>query len=209
MNANKRFKNVALILLVVAVAGFFIGLSDASLGTFDFDLGWYFFGDYDNEYDVLAWMILLGSIPGFIFNLVVIYNIDLLLKRSSVASKTFINYLLIFFVPFYQIYYVYKRLDYLAGLNHTLGDKKFFYPLLAFLGLNTIAFALTHDEIISSSAYTQSNDSVINTHSIPSNTYGTPDVNVTDELAKLNRLLDDGTINLEEYNNIKERLLSK
>lgn len=209
MSADKRFKNVSLILLAVAVAGFFIGVSDATLGAFDVDLGWYFFDEFDNEYDILAWVLLLGSFPAFIFNLVVIYNIDLLFKKSSIGSETFINYLLIFFVPFYQIYYVYKRLDYLASLNHPLGDKKFLYPLLAFLGFTTIAFALTHDEIISSSAYKQSNDSVLNAHPIPSSTYGASDVNVPDELAKLKKLLDDGAISLEEYNNMKERLLSK
>jgi hypothetical protein len=207
MNVEKRFKNVALILLALAIAGLFIGLSDASLGVFDFDLGWFFFGEFDNEYDVLAWLLLLATFPAFVFNVVVIYNIDLLLKKSSLGSETFINFLLIFFVPFYQLYYIYKRLDYLDRLNHPLGDKKFLYPLLAFVGLNTFAFALTHDEIISSSAYKNSNDSVFTLYTNSSNTTEIEDYDIADELAKLKKLLDDDLINQEDYDRKKEKLL--
>ncbi len=206
MIVEKRFKNVALILLAVAIAGLFIGVSDANLGVFDFDLGFYFFGEFDNEYDVLAWLVLLATFPAFIFNIVVIYNIDLLLKKTSLGSETFINFLLIFFVPFYQLYYIYKRLDYLDRLNHPLGDKKFLYPILAFVGLTTFAFALTHDEIISSSAYKNSNDSV-SFYTNSSNTTEIEDYDIADELVKLKKLLDDDLINQEDYDRKKEKLL--
>ena len=207
MTNEKRLKGIAYGLLAVAIASFFIGLSDATLGLFDFDLGFVFFGDFDNESDLIAWMILLGTFPAFIFNLIAIYNIDLLLKKTSLGTETFINYLLIFFVPFYQLYYIYKRLDYLATLNHPLGDKKFLYVLLAFFGLNTIAFALTHDEIVMSEAYRSSGESVL-ISSYQSQQNVEEDLSdISDELTKLKKLLEDDLIDQNDYNKMKDKLL--
>ena len=206
---EKRFTKIALILLVVSIIGFFIGVSDATLGAFDFDLGLYFFGDFDNEYDILAWVILLGSFPAFLFNVVVIYNIDLLFKKTNMGSGTFVNLLLIFFIPFYQLYYVYKRLDYLSTINHPLGDKKFLYTLLAFIGLNTFAFALTHDEVIASSAFKSGGDFIIENKKVSGDSNVQFDGSLTDELIKLKKLLDDGAINEDEFKFMKDKLLIK
>lgn len=207
MTNEKRLKNIAYVLLVVAIASFFIGLSDATLGLFDFDLGLVFFGDFDNESDLLAWVILLGTFPAFIFNLIAIYNIDLLLKKTDLGTETFINYLLIFFVPFYQLYYIYKRLDYLAKLNHPLGDKKFLYVLLAFFGLNTLAYAFTHDEIITSEVYRSSGDSVLASSYQDQQSVEEDLSDITEELTKLKKLLEDDLIDQNDYNKMKDKLL--
>lgn len=177
------------------------------MGLFDFDLGRVFFGDFDNESDLFAWVILLGTFPAFIFNLIAIYNIDLLLKKTNLGTETFINYLLIFFVPFYQLYYIYKRLDYLSTLNHPLGDKKFLYVLLAFFGLNTLAFALTHDEIITSESYRSSGDSVLANSNQPQQNVEEDLSDITDELTKLKKLLEDDLIDQNDYNKMKDKLL--
>jgi hypothetical protein len=209
MSNEIRFTKIALVLLVVSIIGLFIGVSDATLGTFDFDLGFYFFGEFDNEYDVIAWLILLGSFPAFLFNIIVIYNIDLLFKKTNLGSGTFVNLLLIFFVPFYQLFYIYKRLDYLSTLNHSLGDKKFFYTLLAFIGLNTFALALTHDEVIASSAFRSSGDFVIEDKKVYGDSVGQFDGSVTEELTRLKKLLDDEVISKDEFNTLKDKLLSR
>jgi hypothetical protein len=156
---------------------------------------------------LFAWIILLGSIPAFIFNLVVIYNIDLLFKKTSIGSETFINYLLVFFVPFFQLYYIYKRLDYLSNLNHPLGDKKFLYVLMALFGLNSIAFALTHDEIISSSAYRSGVDSVFSDSNATDIDIDIEVSNIGEELLKLKKLLEQDLINQEDYDKMKDKLL--
>lgn len=209
MKNETRFLRLAFLLLGLSFIGFFIGLSDANVGLFDFDLGLYFFGDFDNEFDVLAWLLLLSSFPAFIFNIVVIYNTDLLLKKSNLGSETLLNLFLIFVVPFYQLYYIYKRLDYLAKMDHPIGDKKFLYPMLAFIGLNTFAFALTHDEIISSAKYRNSFDSVFTTQNVTQGSYGNFEGSVADELVSLKRLLDDDAISKDEYDKMKDKLLSK
>ena len=211
---NKRYTPIAVALFVVFILSIFIGISDMERGAFDLDLGWFLFGTNDNEFDIIAWVIVLGFIPSTTFIITIIKKTDNIFKTTQMYNNTLVNSILVILVPLnlYTIYYLYSRFSYLEQMEKKSSEKKVINSFIAFLGLTSIALALTLDEIKTSGIGLINGDlpSMPKSYSsVMNNKKNDLGLGYSDEILNLKSLLDKGVIDQEEFKEMKTILIHK